>query len=114
MHPIMKRMLSAAAVVVVACGAAACASSPKTQPELAADNATADRVRAAFDADDTLFARHITVRADNGVVTLGGYAWTPEELQAARRDAQRVPGVAKVVDRIEVDRGAIGTTGVTR
>src|ERR1700752_1239983 len=98
----MKRMLSAAAVVVVvlAWGAAACVSSPKTQPELAADNATADRVRAAFDADAMLFARHITVRADNGVVTLGGYAWTPEELQAARRDARRVPGVAKVVDRI--------------
>jgi osmotically-inducible protein OsmY len=106
--------LSAAVAAASICGAAACVSPPKSQPEQAADAATSDTVRAAFDADQMLYARHITVRSDNGVVTLGGYAWTPVELQAARRDAQRVPGVVKVVDRIQIDRGAVGGPSITR
>ena len=44
---------------------------------------------------------------DNGVVTLGGYVWTTQEIQQARQDAQRAQGVTKVVNRIQVDRGAI-------
>ena len=73
-----------------------------------------DHVQEALNADKTLFARHITIRADDGVVTLAGYVWTPEELVLARRDTQAVPGVAKVVDRMEVDRGALDDSQVTR
>ncbi|HTX04532.1 MAG TPA: BON domain-containing protein [Steroidobacteraceae bacterium] len=73
-----------------------------------------ERVRAALSADQVLYSRHINVRADDGVVTLGGYVWTTEELVLARADAKRVPGVTKVVDRMEVDRGAISDSSVTR
>jgi osmotically-inducible protein OsmY len=48
------------------------------------------------------------------VVTLDGYIWTPEEMTAAVQDAQTVPGVAKVVNRMEVDRGAISDSAVSR
>lgn len=114
MLPIMRRIFSTAAVAVIVCGAAACVSVRKTDAEKAADNDTAARVQAALTDDTVLYARHITVRADDGVVTLGGYAWTPEELLAAKQDAEQVSGVTKVVNNIEVDRGAISDSAVTR
>ena len=55
-----------------------------------------------------LYARHINVRADNGVVTLSGYAWTPEEMSAAVQDAERCAGRRpRWSINMEVDRGAI-------
>ena len=65
-------------------------------------------------ADQTLYARHVTVRADSGVVTLDGYVWTPVEIDESRKDTEKVSGVAKVVNRIEVDRGAINNSSVAR
>ncbi len=103
-----------ALAAVVGCGTVACATTHKTEAERAADTATVEHVQAALSADRTLFSRHITIRADNGVVTLGGYVWTPEELQMAREDAEAVPGVAKVVNRMEVDRGAVQDSATTR
>lgn len=111
----MNRILSLALAVLVVCGSTACAMGPrKTEAERAADAATVDRVQVALSADRMLFARHITIRADGDVVTLGGYVWTPEELDQAMQDVRAVPGVAKVVDRIEVDRGAVSDSAVTR
>ncbi len=114
MSPFMRRFFSTVVVAVIACGAAACVGARKTDAERAADNDTAARVQAALVADKVLYSRHITVRADGGVVTLGGYTWTPEELLAAKQDALQVSGVTKVVNRIEVDRGAVSDSAVTR
>ncbi len=114
MSPITKRIISTAAVAMIAWGVAACVGPRKSDAERAADNDTAARVQAAFAADKALYARHITVQADGGVVTLGGYAWTPEELLQAKQDAEEVSGVTKVVNRIEVDRGAVSDSSVTR
>ncbi len=100
---------------VVVCAVVACATGPRKTPEQRqADSETADRVQLALNSDRVLYARHITVRADGGVVTLGGYVWTPEELVQAKDDARGVPGVTKVVDRMEVDRGAVSDSAVTR
>jgi len=112
--PFKRRIFSMAVVAVIACGAAACVGARKTDSERAADNDTAARVQAALAADKLLYARHVTVRADGGVVTLSGYTWTPEELLAATADAEQVSGVTKVVNRIEVDRGAVTDSAVTR
>ncbi len=100
--------------VLVMGGMSACMTTHKTPEQRQADSALVDRVQAALKADDTLFSRHITIRADNGVVTLGGYVWTPEELVLARQDTQSLPGVTKVVNRIEIDRGAVTDSSVTR
>ncbi len=113
-YPIIQRFSRAAAVAIAMCGIAACASMHKTAEQRADDSSLVEQVQAQFTADPTLYSRHITVRADNGVVTLGGYAWTPEELTAAADDAQRVSGVSKVVNNIEVDRGAVQDSGVAR
>ncbi len=115
MFPIINRtwyrVLAATVVSIVA----ACAMGPrKSDAQLQADKETADRVQGALTADTMLYSRHITVRADNGVVSLGGYVWTQPELEDAVRVAQSVPGVIKVVDRMEIDRGAVSDSAVTR
>lgn len=115
MYPIINRILSTAVAAVIVCGSTACMSGPrKSEAERLADKDTADRVVATLMSDTMLYARHINVRADGSVVTLDGYTWTPEEMQAAIQDAQQVPGVAKVVNRMEVDRGAVSDSSVTR
>jgi len=48
------------------------------------------------------------------VVSLGGYIWTQPEQQDAIRIAQSVQGVTKVVDRMEIDRGGLSDSSVTR
>lgn len=114
LSPIMNRILSTAVVAALACGGAGCMVPRKTEADRLADKDTADRVLATLKSDQMLYARHIDVRADGNVVTLDGYTWTPEEMTAAVQDAQTVPGVTKVVNRMEVDRGAVSDSSVTR
>ena len=45
----------------------------------------------------------ISVKVENGVVTLGGTAYGPMEQQAALIDASYMAGVKNVVDHIQVD-----------
>ena len=115
LYPVMNRIVRTVLAGMVVCGAVACATGPhKTPAQLQADSQTADSVQGAFKADTTLYSRHITVRADAGVVTLGGYVWTPAELEEAVSAAESVEGVTKVVDRMEVDRGAVSDSAVSR
>ena len=108
----MMRMTLASAVGFSLIG---CATAPiKSPAEQQADHETTNRVQFALNADKLLFARHITVNADNGVVLLGGYVWTQPELEEALRIAGSVPGVTKVVDRMEIDRAGLSDSAVTR
>jgi hypothetical protein len=87
-----------AVLVLLVCAVVGCAAGPrKTDAERQADANTANQVQDALNSDKELFSRHITVRADSGVVTLGGFAWTQPELEDAIRIAGTVPGVVKVV-----------------
>ena len=115
MYAIMNRVLRTVLAAVVVCAAVGCVMGPRKTPEQrAADRDMAERVQVALSADRVLYSRHITVSSDGGVITLSGYVWTPEELVEAKEDAQGVPGVIKVVDRMEVDRGGVGDSAVTR
>jgi len=109
----MNRILHAGLAAVLVCGTLACVGPRKTAEQREADHDMADRVQAALNADKVLYARHINVRADDGVITLGGYVWTPPELEEAIEVAQTVPGVSKVVDRMEVDRGDVQDSNVS-
>src|ERR1700733_1346751 len=112
---IINRLLTTLVLAAALGGLTACLSGPpKTAAERQGDQDLSDQVLTALTSDKTLYARHINVRADNGVVTLSGHVWTTEELAAAPQIAQSVPGVIKVVNRVEVDRGAIQDSGVTR
>jgi osmotically-inducible protein OsmY len=110
----MKRVLFSVAVAVL-CGMAACASGPrKTEAQLQADKETAQRVETALNADKDLYAKHIFVRADNGVVRLSGYVWDPSDFQTAILIAEGVEGVTGVVNNLELNRNGNDNGPVAR
>jgi osmotically-inducible protein OsmY len=98
--------LAALAILLLGGSLAACSTAPRrTDAERAADADTASRVESAFTADPTLFARHIDVSVDGGVVYLGGYVWSVEDLYLARHLAASVAGVRSVSSDMELMRG---------
>ena len=114
MNPIMNRILRVVLAAAMVSSAAACATDPRSEAQRQTDSETVDRVQLALNGDKILYARHITVRVDNGVVDLGGYVWTQPEMEEAIRVAGLVQGVTKVVDRMEIDRGAVSDSAVSR
>jgi osmotically-inducible protein OsmY len=89
---------------------AACASAaPKSAEQTEADEATAQRVYSALNADPTYYFRHVNVRVDGGVAQLSGYIWSTEAIYRAKQIAAGVPGVSRVVNAMELERE--GTRG---
>jgi hyperosmotically inducible periplasmic protein len=108
-------MSRAACLVLGTACLVACATGPlETPAEQQANKATVDKVEQALSADSTLYARHIIVRADNGVVRLTGFVWDQPDLIEAQRIAQSVPGVIRVVNALELQRNGVDNSGVTR
>jgi osmotically-inducible protein OsmY len=102
------RRLAAVVALAVACGVVACSTTPRrTADERVADAEIATRVAAALLADPNIYARHIDVAVDRGVVHLGGYVWEDDDFQLARNDAASVPGVKKVDTQMELMRGGV-------
>jgi osmotically-inducible protein OsmY len=102
---VIKRVPYAGVAVAVLCGVAACASAPpETEAQAQANKVMAERVEAALNADKSLFAKHITAHADNGVVRLTGYVWETTDFDEATYIATNVPGVTKVVNDLELNR----------
>lgn len=103
------------AVAVLLGALSACAMGPqKSDAQKQADDAMADRVTQALSADQALYSRHITVRADNGVIRLTGFVWDPPDLVEAERIAAAVPGVTRVENSIELQRNGQGNSPVSR
>jgi hyperosmotically inducible protein len=103
------------AVMTLLAGTAvsACASAPpRSADELAADTALAAKVEAALVADPNIYARHIDIAVDRGVVRLGGFVYSDEDFRIARRDAASVLGVKSVDTDMELLRG--GVSGSSR
>ena len=77
------------------------AAPPTGQPaHEAAGNSDEELTKAissALDADPNHFFRHVTVRVDNGVATLGGFVHSSQAINRARTIAGKVPGVSRVV-----------------
>lgn len=104
-----------ALVTVLVSGSVACSMGPrKSEAERAADKETVNRVQLALSSDTVLYSRHITVRADGGVVNLGGYVWSQPDLEEAQRIAGGVPGVTRVVNEMELERGGVDNSPVSR
>lgn len=112
--PVMKRISFPIAVAML-CGVAACASGPpKTAAQIQTDKETAARVEAALHADDGLYANHISVRVDNGVVRLTGYVWNASDFQTCIIIAEGVEGVTAVVNNLELNRNGNDNGNVAR
>ena len=87
-----------------------CATTPRTPQERAADADVEAKVESALDSDSRIYARHVDVNVDRGVVHLGGYVWSDSELRFAKADAAAVPGVLSVANEIELMRGGVAGT----
>jgi osmotically-inducible protein OsmY len=112
---VMNRVRYAVLGMAILCGTVACVMGPhKTDAERQADRATVERVQDALNGDTLLYAKHITVRADLGVVRLSGYVWDPPDLNEAQSIAAGVPGVVRVVNDLELQRNGIDDSPVTR
>jgi len=69
-----------------------------------ADKELAQRVYDKLTSDRVDYYKHVTVLAENGVVTLGGHVGTTEALNRAKKIAASVPGVTKVMDQMTLER----------
>jgi hyperosmotically inducible protein len=115
LSPVKNRVASWVIAAAVVGGAVGCSTGPhRTEAEHQADKETADRVQAALSADEELYSRHINVHANNGVIRLSGYVWTQPDLEEAKRVAESVQGVSRVVDDLELERGGIDNSPVSR
>lgn len=111
----MNRSGRTCALTLAALGClAACATTPKTEAQKQADQSTEQRVQAALESDKALFAKHIYVRADNGVVHLSGYVWDPADVTEAIQTAELVEGVSRVVNNLELERNGLDNSPVSR
>ena len=111
----MSRLIMSACAVALLGVVSACASgAPKTEAQRQADKVTAERVEAALGADKTLYAKHINVHADNGVVWLTGYVWDRPDFDQATSIAESVPGVTRVVNDLEFNRNGSDANPVSR
>ena len=109
------KTLRRGAVLTILGTLAACATGPhKTDAQKQADDAMANRVDQALAADEELYSRHITVRADDGVIRLSGFVWDPPDLVEAERIAESVPGVTRVENALELQRNGQGNSPVSR
>jgi osmotically-inducible protein OsmY len=61
------------------------------------DEALTKAIYSALEADPNHYYRHVTVRVDKGVATLGGFVHSSSAIYRARTIASKVPGVTHVV-----------------
>jgi osmotically-inducible protein OsmY len=110
----MNRMPAAFAALLLCGSLAACVGPHRTDAQRDEDRDTANRVQLALNSTRGLYANHITVNVNRGVVDLGGYVWEREDLQEAVRVAGAVPGVARVVNDLELERNGVDDSPVSR
>ena len=97
------RVLRRAAVALTALAATGCATRlPTSEAERAADAGLAARVEQALLGDSRIYARHVDVDAERGIVRLSGFVYSGEDLYEARRVAATVPGVLSVSSELEL------------
>ena len=82
------------------------AATPEVSPSSIAqdDGVIQERVYDALNIDPTYYFRHVDVQVQHGVVTLSGYVWSTPSIYRAEKIASGVPGVTRVIDRMELER----------
>lgn len=83
---------------------AACTTSPpRTEQQSEADHKIELAVTQQLEANPRIYAAHVTVSVRDGVVTLSGFVFEPEEVNEAKQSAALVPGVKEIKNRIELE-----------
>lgn len=93
----------ALALAGMQCACATHPQAPISAQQREQDEVLATRVRRALRADPSVYARHIEVSCERGVVRLTGFVFSGEDAHLALRAAQAVEGVRDVANDIEVD-----------
>jgi osmotically-inducible protein OsmY len=70
--------------------------------QIVSDRILRDAVVKELEGDPEVAAKHVSVVANDGAITLGGHVMRDHEKHVAVRAAERVPGVRAVADDIEV------------
>jgi osmotically-inducible protein OsmY len=83
------------------------AASEAVSPSAQDDGVIQEQVYDALNTDPMYFFRHVDVQVQHGVVTLTGYVWSVPSIYRAEKIAARVPGVTRVVDQMELERGGV-------
>ena len=88
---------------------AAPAATPGPSPADTAQNdgIIEEQVYDALNIDPTYYFRHVDVHVQHGVVTLSGFVWSTPAIYRAENIASGVPGVTRVVDRMELERNGL-------
>ena len=68
-----------------------------------ADRITTELVCDALAGDPIHYFRHVDVSVRDGVATLSGYVWEPQEIYHAREITARVRGVVRVNNQMELE-----------
>ena len=110
----IKGLLYGVAAAIAAAASTGCMTSHRTPEQREADRQIAAAVSSALSADSRIYARHIDVRAENGVVHLAGYVWSDNDLYEAKQIAAGVPGVKGVIDDMQLERGGSDNAPVSR
>jgi osmotically-inducible protein OsmY len=104
------RVLQSSIVVIAALSINACATHPAgTSAERAVDDQLAAQVDRALSADPNIYARHIDVSVEHGVIHLSGFVWSAEDFYEAKRVAAMVPGVTSVHSQLDMVVGGKGS-----
>ena len=74
----------------------------RLETEGQADRVTTEQVCEALAADPIHYFRHVDVYVRDGVATLSGYVWEPQEIYRARELTSRVPRVVSVFNQLEL------------
>jgi osmotically-inducible protein OsmY len=112
--PMHRAAASAAVAIALLVSLLGCTHTPRSEAQKQADDQIAARVDSALQADKLLYAKHISVHADNGVVRLSGFVWEAPDLEEAQRIAAGVDGVQGVVNDLELQRNGLGDSPVAR
>jgi osmotically-inducible protein OsmY len=75
----------------------------RPETERQADRVITEQVRDVLAADPIHYFRHVDVYVRDGVATLSGYVWEPQEIYRARELTARVPRVVRVLNQIELN-----------
>jgi len=71
------------------------------------DGVIEEQVYDALNIDPTYYFRHVDVQVQHGVVTLSGFVWGTPAIYRAEKIASGVPGVTRVVDKMELERNGL-------
>jgi osmotically-inducible protein OsmY len=78
------------------------AATPRPETDRQVDRVTTEQVCDALAADPMHYFRHVDVYVRDGVVTLSGHVWEPQDIYRARELTARVPGVVRVLNQMEL------------